>query len=114
MQSLAQKAFELIGGQGWGRVDFLRDDTRYLCPCGLSAEQEAEMQHLAQLAFQLIGCQGWGRVDFLRSEDGKPYLLEINTAPGMTDHSLVPMAARQAGIGFEQLVLQILEGAHVG
>jgi D-alanine-D-alanine ligase len=93
---------------------YLRDDTRYLCPCGLSAEQEAEMQHLALLAFQLIGCQGWGRVDFLRSEDGKPYLLEINTAPGMTDHSLVPMAARQAGISFEQLVVQILEGAHVG
>ena len=93
---------------------YLRDDTRYLCPCGLDAEQEAEMQHLAQLGFQLIGGQGWGRVDFLRGEDGKMYLLEVNTAPGMTDHSLVPMAARQAGIGFEQLVVQILEGAHVG
>ncbi len=93
---------------------YLRDDTRYLCPCGLDAEQEAEMQHLAQQGFQLIGGQGWGRVDFLRGEDGRMYLLEVNTAPGMTDHSLVPMAARQAGIGFEQLVLQILEGAHVG
>jgi D-alanine-D-alanine ligase len=93
---------------------YLRDDTRYLCPCGLDAEQEAEMQHMAQLGFQLIGGQGWGRVDFLRGEDGKMYLLEANTAPGMTDHSLVPMAARQAGIGFDQLVLQILEGAHVG
>jgi D-alanine-D-alanine ligase len=93
---------------------YLRDDTRYLCPCGLPAEQEAEMQHLAQQGFQLIGGQGWGRVDFLRGEDGRMYLLEVNTAPGMTDHSLVPMAARQAGIGFEQLVLQILEGAHVG
>jgi len=93
---------------------YLRDDTRYLCPCGLDAEQEAEMQHMAQLGFQLIGGQGWGRVDFLRGEDGKMYLLEVNTAPGMTDHSLVPMAARQAGIGFEQLVVQILEGAHVG
>ena len=72
------------------------------------------MQHMAQLGFQLIGGQGWGRVDFLRGEDGKMYLLEVNTAPGMTDHSLVPMAARQAGIGFDQLVLQILEGAHVG
>jgi D-alanine-D-alanine ligase len=92
---------------------YLRDDTRYLCPSGLSAEQEAEMQHLALLAFQLVGCEGWGRVDFLRSEDGKPYLLEINTAPGMTDHSLVPMAARQAGISFEQLVVQILEGAGI-
>lgn len=93
---------------------YLRDDTRYLCPCGLPAEQEAEMQRMAQLGFQLIGGQGWGRVDFLRGEDGKLYLLEVNTAPGMTDHSLVPMAARQAGIGFDQLVLQILEGAHVG
>jgi D-alanine-D-alanine ligase len=93
---------------------YLRDDTRYLCPCGLDAEQEVEMQHMAQLGFQLIGGQGWGRVDFLRGEDGKMYLLEANTAPGMTDHSLVPMAARQAGIGFDQLVVQILEGAHVG
>jgi len=93
---------------------YLRDDTRYLCPCGLNAAEEAEMQNLAQQAFALIGGQGWGRVDFLRGEDGKPYLLEINTSPGMTDHSLVPMAARQAGISFEQLVVQILEGAHVG
>ena len=67
------------------------------------------MQGLAQQAFALIGGKGWGRVDFLRGEDGKPYLLEINTSPGMTDHSLVPMAAKQAGISFEQLVLQILE-----
>ena len=93
---------------------YLRDDTRYLCPSGLSVEDEAAMQHLALLAFQLIGCTGWGRVDFLRGEDGKFYLLEINTSPGMTDHSLVPMAARQAGISFEQLVVQILEGTHVG
>ncbi|MDD5471232.1 MAG: D-alanine--D-alanine ligase [Sideroxydans sp.] len=93
---------------------YLRDDTRYLCPCGLDAEQEAEMKHMAQLGFQLIGGQGWGRMDFLRGEDGKMYLLEANTAPGMTDHSLVPMAARQAGISFDQLVVQILEGAHVG
>jgi D-alanine-D-alanine ligase len=93
---------------------YLRDDTRYLCPCGLNTEQETEMQHLALLAFALIGGQGWGRVDFLRGEDGKAYLLEVNTSPGMTDHSLVPMAARQAGMDFEQLVLQILEAAHVG
>ncbi len=93
---------------------YLRDDTRYLCPCGLNAEDESEMQRLALQAFQLIGGQGWGRVDFLRDEHGKPFLLEVNTAPGMTDHSLVPMAARQAGVSFEQLVVQILEGAHVG
>lgn len=93
---------------------YLRDDTRYLCPCGLAAAEEAEMQQLALQAFALIGGQGWGRVDFLRDEQGRAYLLEVNTSPGMTDHSLVPMAARQAGINFEQLVLQILEGAHVG
>jgi D-alanine-D-alanine ligase len=93
---------------------YLRDDTRYLCPCGLSAEREAEMQRLAKKAFVLIGGQGWGRVDFLMGEDGQSYLLEVNTSPGMTDHSLVPMAARQAGISFEQLVLRVLELAHVG
>lgn len=93
---------------------YLRDDTRYLCPAGLSPEREAEMQHLARLAFELIGGIGWGRVDFLMDEAGKPYLLEVNTAPGMTDHSLVPMAARQAGMSFGQLVLRILELSHVG
>lgn len=94
---------------------YLRDDTRYLCPCGLGAVDEAAMQELALHAFALIGGEGWGRVDFLRgAEDGKTYLLEANTSPGMTDHSLVPMAARQAGISFEQLVLRILGSAHVG
>lgn len=93
---------------------YLRDDTRYLCPSGLDAAVEAEMQRLAKLAFALIGGQGWGRIDFLMSEDGKPYVLEANTSPGMTDHSLVPMAARQAGICFEELVLRVLEMAHVG
>jgi D-alanine-D-alanine ligase len=93
---------------------YLRDDTRYLCPCELTAAQESEMQSLAKQAFALIGGQGWGRVDFLMSESGKPYVLEANTSPGMTDHSLVPMAARHAGISFEQLVLKVLESAHVG
>jgi D-alanine-D-alanine ligase len=72
------------------------------------------MQRLALQSFALIGGAGWGRVDFLMDDAGQPYLLEINTVPGMTDHSLVPMAARQAGISFEQLVLTILELAHVG
>jgi D-alanine-D-alanine ligase len=93
---------------------YLRNDTRYLCPSDLNAEQEAGMQRLAKQAFALIGGQGWGRVDFLMNESGQSYLLEANTSPGMTDHSLVPMAARQAGISFEQLVLRILELAHVG
>ncbi len=93
---------------------YLRDDTRYLCPSGLSASSEAKMQELAKKAFALIGGQGWGRVDFLMSEEGQPYVLEANTSPGMTDHSLVPMAARQAGISFDELVLQVLGQAHVG
>lgn len=93
---------------------YLRNDTRYLCPSGLSQEKETEMQRLALQGFALIGGAGWGRVDFLMDEAGQPYLLEINTVPGMTDHSLVPMAARQAGISFEQLALTILELTHVG
>ena len=88
---------------------YLRNDTRYICPAGLSPHSEAEMQRLALRGFALIGGSGWGRVDFLMDESGKPYLLEVNTVPGMTDHSLVPMAARQAGINFEQLVVRILE-----
>ncbi len=87
---------------------YLRDDTLYRCPSGLSQAQEARMQELAKQAFALIGGRGWGRVDFLMSEDGQPFVLEANTSPGMTDHSLVPMAARQAGIGFEELVLRVL------
>jgi D-alanine-D-alanine ligase len=93
---------------------YLRDDTRYLIPSGLSAAKEAEMQHLARRAFALLGGQGWGRVDFLLDESANVYLLEANMSPGMTDHSLVPMAARHAGISFDQLVLRILESAHVG
>jgi D-alanine-D-alanine ligase len=87
---------------------YLRDDTRYLCPCGLPAEQEQEIQRLALRGFDVLGCRGWGRVDFLLDQSGKPYLLEVNTAPGMTDHSLVPMAARAAGIEFDELVWRIL------
>jgi D-alanine-D-alanine ligase len=92
---------------------YLRNDTRYLCPSGLSQEKEVEMQRLALKSFALIGGSGWGRVDFLMDEANRPYLLEINTVPGMTDHSLVPMAARQAGMSFEQLVLNILDLSHV-
>jgi D-alanine-D-alanine ligase len=93
---------------------YLRDDTRYLCPCGLSAEKEAEMQRMAKQAFALIGGQGWGRVDFLMGEDGQPYLLEINTSPGMTDHSLVPMAAKVFGWDMPELVWRILETSAEG
>ena len=92
---------------------YLRNDTEYLCPCGLSAEKEAEIQQQALQAFSAVGCKGWGRVDFLMDEAGKHYFLEVNTSPGMTDHSLVPMAAKAAGISFEELVVRILELADV-
>ena len=87
---------------------YMRDDTQYLCPCGLSKGVEANIQKEALEAFHAIGCSGWGRVDFLMDETGKHYFLELNTSPGMTDHSLVPMAAKAAGISFDELVLAIL------
>ena len=88
---------------------YLRDDTEYLCPCGLSATKEAQIQVEALQAFRAVGCQGWGRVDFLMDEAGSHFFLEVNTSPGMTDHSLVPMAAKAAGISFDELVIKILE-----
>ena len=88
---------------------YLRDDTEYLCPCGLSAQKEAQIQAEALQAFRAVGCSGWGRVDFLMDEAGNHYFLEVNTSPGMTDHSLVPMAAKAAGISFDELVIKILE-----
>ncbi len=87
---------------------YQRNDTTYQCPSDLSAEQEAKMQQLAQAAFAAVDGRGWGRVDFLRDENGDLYLLELNTVPGMTDHSLVPMAARAVGMDFDQLCVRIL------
>ncbi|MEQ1598228.1 MAG: D-alanine--D-alanine ligase [Methylotenera sp.] len=87
---------------------YLRNDTEYLCPCGLSAEKEAQIQAEALQAFRAVGCRDWGRVDFLMDEQGNHYFLEVNTSPGMTDHSLVPMAAKAAGISFDELVIKIL------
>lgn len=85
------------------------DDTRYHCPSGLSQALESELQQLAVHAFDVIGATGWGRVDLLLDDQQRPYLLELNMVPGMTDHSLVPMAAKQAGLSFDDLVIQILE-----
>jgi len=87
---------------------YSRNDTRYYCPCGLSPAEEAEVQRLALQAFDTLGCSGWGRVDLMRDEQGRSWLLEVNTVPGMTDHSLVPMAAKAAGLSFEALVWEIL------
>ncbi|WP_086870528.1 D-alanine--D-alanine ligase [Kosakonia pseudosacchari] len=88
---------------------YLSDETMYFCPSGLEADDEAALQDLAREAWQILGCRGWGRVDVMLDSDGQFYLLEANTSPGMTSHSLVPMAARQAGLSFSQLVVRILE-----
>jgi D-alanine-D-alanine ligase len=85
------------------------DSTRYLCPCGLDQPEEAHLQAIALAAFDAVGASGWGRVDIMVDRAQGPQLLEINTVPGMTDHSLVPMAARARGIAFDELVWQILE-----
>ena len=85
------------------------DETRYFCPCGLPEAQEEALKDLSLRAYDLLGASGWGRVDFLLDEHGEAWFLEVNTTPGMTDHSLVPQAAAQLGIGFDELVWRILE-----
>jgi D-alanine-D-alanine ligase len=85
------------------------DTTRYLVPCGLDAAQEAELQEVSLAAFRSVGAGGWGRVDFMLDESGKPWFIEVNTVPGLTDHSLVPMAAKFVGTEFNQLVCRILD-----
>ena len=87
---------------------YQRNDTQYKIPCGLNAEEETRLQAIAEEAFDVVGAAGWGRIDAMRDSQGRFWLLEINTVPGMTDHSLVPMAAQAAGIDFTQLVLTIL------
>jgi D-alanine-D-alanine ligase len=87
---------------------YVAEDTQYLCP-GASGATEQELGSLALAAFFAAGCSGWGRVDFMRDRAGKPWLLEVNTAPGMTSHSLVPKAARSRGIEFDDLVWRVLE-----
>lgn len=91
------------------QAKYFRDDTQYDCPSGLSAEAEKHLMALALGAFDATGASGWGRADFMMDSTGRPLLLEINTVPGMTDHSLVPMAARARGMNFEQLVWRVLE-----
>ncbi|MDH4106231.1 MAG: D-alanine--D-alanine ligase [Gammaproteobacteria bacterium] len=87
---------------------YVAEDTQYLCP-GLTGAAEQELAGLTLAAFFAVGCSGWGRVDFMRDRAGRPWLLEVNTAPGMTSHSLVPKAARQRGIEFDELVWRVLE-----
>lgn len=88
---------------------YLANDTRYLCPCGLSEEDERRMGEIALKAFNAVECKGWGRVDVMADKAGNFFVLEVNTVPGMTDHSLVPMAAKAAGYEFDDLVLMILQ-----
>ncbi len=90
---------------------YLRNDTQYFCPSGLSKPAEEHLAALGLAAFAAVGAEGWGRADFMMDATGRPQLLEVNTVPGMTDHSLVPMAAKAAGISFDELVWRILESS---
>ena len=93
---------------------YFTDDTKYHCPSGLPAKKEKALQALTLRAFRAVGCRGWGRVDIMLDKRGRPWLLEVNTSPGMTGHSLVPMAAKAVGIPYEDLCVRILEMARVG
>jgi D-alanine-D-alanine ligase len=101
------------GNYDW-QNKYFSDETKYFCPSGLPDSAEETIQDLVMEAAQLLDCRGWGRADLILDAAGKPWLLEMNTSPGMTGHSLVPMAARAVGIGFEALCLQILEQAALG
>ena len=92
---------------------YFTDNTKYICPCGLPAKQEESIKALALDSFERLGCAGWGRVDLMLDAKGDPWLLEANTSPGMTSHSLVPMAARALGISYEDLCVRILEGSEI-
>lgn len=92
---------------------YFSDETKYHCPCGLPDDEERRIREMVMRSAQVLGCEGWGRADLIRRPDGSVQFLEMNTSPGMTGHSLVPMAAKAAGIGFDDLVMRILEGAHV-
>ncbi len=93
------------------QAKYFSDETQYFCPAGLSEAREAELRKLSMDAFNSVGCAGWGRVDVMVDQSGQFQLLEVNTVPGMTSHSLVPMAAKAASLNFDQLVLAILEEA---
>ncbi|WP_428086296.1 D-alanine--D-alanine ligase [Candidatus Thioglobus sp.] len=101
---------KIISQQAFYNYDskYHANDTQYICPCELDSAQEQQLQKIALEAFESIGASGWGRIDFIIDANNNPYLLEINTVPGMTSHSLVPMAAKAAGINFEELVRQII------
>ena len=95
------------------QAKYIKDDTQYICPSGIEKYKEVLISKEALQAFKVIGCSSWGRVDFMMDKQGRHYFIEVNTSPGMTSHSLVPMAAKEAGINFDQLVLEILKTADV-
>ncbi len=95
------------------QAKYISNDTRYVCPCGLSEDTEKQLGKLMKQAFDAVMAKNWGRVDFMIDKDNKPWLIEVNTVPGMTDHSLVPMAGREAGYSFDELVINILQGAQL-
>ena len=95
------------------QAKYVSNKTRYICPCGLSEAFEKELAEIMMKSFRTIMAKGWGRVDFMLDKNQQPWLIEVNTVPGMTDHSLVPMAAKQAGMSFDELVLEILRGASI-
>lgn len=105
---------EAPGGNYDYQNKYFSDDTRYLCPAGLGEPLEADLRALVMRSAAVLGCRGWGRVDLMLDTAGRPWLLEMNTSPGMTGHSLVPMSARSAGIGFDELCIEILQGARLG
>jgi D-alanine-D-alanine ligase len=102
--------------QGWYdyHSKYFSDETKYHCPAGLPETKEQEIRAMAMQAFDIVGCSGWGRLDLILRTDGTFSFLEVNTSPGMTAHSLVPMAAKQAGMSYPDLCVEILKGAHVG
>jgi D-alanine-D-alanine ligase len=113
-QALPLIRIEAPGGRYDYQSKYFSDETRYFCPCGLPAPEERAIQDVVMRSAAALDCTGWGRADLIRRADGSICLLEMNTSPGMTGHSLVPMAAKVAGMDFQQLVLRILELAHVG
>lgn len=112
-KSLPAVRIEVAGDLYDYHAKYVSNETKYFCPSGLPPDRESAIQAQALKAYQVLGCQGWGRVDLILTETNRFYFLEANTSPGMTNHSLVPMAAKAAGISFEDLVLNILDLAHV-
>ncbi len=112
-QSLPLVRIEAPGHNYDYKAKYFSDETQYFCPSGIASALEEKIKRLCADAYRVLGCRGWGRVDVMVDGDDQPWILEVNTVPGMTGHSLVPMAANAAGISFDQLVLRILEGAHV-